>query len=182
LRKDYEIEIRWTAFPLHPETPEEGLSLEELFAGRSVDINQMMARLRRVAHELGLPLGERKRTYNSRLAQELGKWSESQGKGDEFHNAVFRAYFVDAKNIGKIPELVDVAKSVGLPGDEARQVLEIRAFRQAVDLDWSRASTMGVTGVPTFVMNQRALVGAQPIEILEEFLKENDARRRGANP
>ena len=181
MRKDYEIEIRWTAFPLHPNTPEEGLALEELFADRSVDIDQMMARLKQVANEVGLPLGERKKTYNSRLAQELGKWAESKGKGDEFHNAVFRAYFVDGKNIGSIPELVDLAKSVDLHGKEAQKVLETRAFKEAVDLDWSRAYAMGVTAVPTFVINNQAVVGAQPYEVLEELMKVNDVKKRDPN-
>jgi predicted DsbA family dithiol-disulfide isomerase len=181
LRRSYEIEICWSAFPLHPHTPEEGLALEELFAGRSVDINQMMARLKQVAEGEGLPLGERKKTYNSRLAQELGKWAESKGKGDEFHNAVFRAYFVDGKNIGKIPELVDLAKSVGLPGKEAQKVLETRAFKEAVDLDWSRAYAMGVTAVPTFVINNRTAVGAQPYEALEQLMKVNDVKKRDPN-
>ena len=178
LRKNYEIEIRWTAFPLHPETPEEGLTLEELFAGRSADIEKIMLRLKQVAHELGLPLGERKRTYNSRLAQELAKWAESKGKGDEFHEAVFRAYFVDGKNIGKADELVLLVKSLGLPDKEAKRVLESRTFRGAVDSDWSRAHAMGITAVPTFVIDQQAVVGAQPYEVLEQFLKTNHVKKR----
>jgi predicted DsbA family dithiol-disulfide isomerase len=76
LQKNYNIEVRWTAFPLHPDTPEDGLPLEELYADRSVDIQQRKLRLEQVADELGLPLGDRKRTYNSRLAQELAKWAE----------------------------------------------------------------------------------------------------------
>jgi predicted DsbA family dithiol-disulfide isomerase len=178
LRNNYEIEIRWTAFPLHPETPEEGLTLKELFAGRSVDIEKMMSRLREVADELGLPLGERKKTYNSRLAQELAKWAESKGRGDEFHKAVFRAYFVDGKNIGWVDELVLLAKSVGLPEGEARQILKSRTFREAVDADWSRAHAMGITAVPTFVVDQQAVVGAQPYEVLEQFLRENHVKKR----
>jgi predicted DsbA family dithiol-disulfide isomerase len=65
-------------------------------------------------------LGRRKKTYNSRLAQELAKWAESKGKGDSFNEAIFRAYFVDGINIGKVDELVDLAKSIGLPEEEAR--------------------------------------------------------------
>ena len=178
LRKNYEIEIRWTAFPLHPETPEEGLTLEELFAGRSVDIEKMMSHLKEVANELGLALGERKKTYNSRLAQELAKWAESKGKGDEFHEAVFRAYFVDGKNIGRVDELALLASSVGLPDRDARRVLESRAFREEVDADWSRAHAAGITAVPTFVIDRQAVVGAQPYEVLEKLLKANRVKRR----
>jgi predicted DsbA family dithiol-disulfide isomerase len=162
---------------LHPNTPSEGLSLEELFAGRSMDIDQMMERLRQVAREEGLPLGERKKTYNSRLAQELGKWSEAQGQGDRFHQAAFRAYFVDGKNIAEMPILVDLAASLGLSAKEALEALETRTYRTAVDADWSRARAMGVSAVPTFLLGQSGLVGAQPYQVLEDFLKTNNVRR-----
>jgi predicted DsbA family dithiol-disulfide isomerase len=178
LKKNYDIEVRWRAFPLHPETPEDGLTLEELFAGQPIDIKKIMARLKQVADELRLPLGERKKTYNSRLAQELAKWAESKAKGDEFHEAVFRAYFVDGKNIGNVDELVVLAKSIGLPEKEARAILELRTFREAVDSDWSRSHVLGIAGVPTFVIDQQAIVGFQPYEILEQFLKTSGAKKR----
>jgi predicted DsbA family dithiol-disulfide isomerase len=171
LRKNYDIEVHWTAFPLHPETPDEGITLEKLFAGKPINIKKAMARLKQVADELGLPLGERKKTYNSRLAQELAKWAESEGKGDPFHEAVFRAYFIDGKNIGRVDELVALAKSIGLPGEKARSVLKLRTFKEAVDSDWLRSHALGITGVPTFVVDQQTTVGFQPYEELEQFLK-----------
>jgi predicted DsbA family dithiol-disulfide isomerase len=178
LKKNYEIDIHWTAFPLHPNTPEEGLTLEKLFSGRFIDIGEVMAGLKKVADEEGLPFGDRDMTYNSRLAQELGKWAESEGRGESFHDAVFRAYFVEGRNIGKIQELVDVARSVDLSGDEAKVVLEARDFRAAVDSDWSRARSMGVTAVPTFLLDQRFVVGAQPYEVLEELLTVSEVKKR----
>jgi len=178
LRKNYEIEIQWKAFPLHPDTPEEGLSLKELFAGRGKNIEEIMLRLKKVADELGLPLGKRVKTYNSRLAQELAKWAESKNKGDEFHDAVFRAYFVDGKNIAKIEELAGLAQSVGLSPDEARIVLQSRSFREAVDADWIRSHQMGITAVPTFLIGREAVVGAQPFEVLEQFMIQNKVKKR----
>jgi predicted DsbA family dithiol-disulfide isomerase len=135
----------------------------------------MMARLRGIAVEVGLPFGERKKTYNSRLAQELGKWAEKRGKGEEFHSAVFHAYFAEGKNIGKMHELFDLAASVGLSRKEAQEVLETRAFKGAVDGDWQRSRDLGITAVPTFMMNGRVLVGAQSYERLEQFVKANGA-------
>jgi len=178
LRENYEVEMRWIAFPLHPETPEEGLTLEELFAGRSIDVEKIISRLRQVAVELGLPLGKRKKTYNSRLAQELAKWAESKGKGDSFNEAVFRAYFVDGKNIGKLDVLAALAKSVGLSEQEARSVLELRTFREAVDSDWSRSHALGITAVPTFFVKGRVLVGFPADEPLEEFARACGAEKR----
>jgi predicted DsbA family dithiol-disulfide isomerase len=178
LRKQYDIVVQWVAFPLHPDTPEDGLTLEELFAGRSLDIGQMMQRLRQVAQDLGLPLGDRKKTYNSRLAQELSKWAESQGHGEQFHEAMFRAYFVDGINIGKPEELVRLAGSIGLPKDQAQAVLQSRSYKQAVDADWKRSHTLGISAVPTFVAHNAKLVGAQPYEALEQLLIREGAQKR----
>jgi predicted DsbA family dithiol-disulfide isomerase len=177
VKKNYDIEVRWIAFPLHPETPEEGLTLEELFTGKSIDIEKVRERLRQVANELGLPWGERRKTFNSRLAQELAKWAESKGKGDPFNQAIFRAYFVDGINIGKVDELVGLAKSIGLPEKEARSTLELRTFKEAVNSDWLRSHALGITAVPTFVVNERVLVGFPPYEHLEQFLKSCGAKK-----
>lgn len=177
MKKEFEIAIRWIAFPLHPETPEEGQSIDQLFAGR-LDLDQVRARLRQAAQEAGLPLGERKMTYNSRLAQELSKWAEVKDKGDEFHQAVFRAYFVQAINIGNIAELSSLTQSVGLSADEAKKVLEKRTFKEAVDLDWAHSMRQGIQAVPTLMLGERVLVGAQPYEVMADFLNKAGVRRR----
>ena len=179
--KEFEIDIRWTAFPLHPDTPEEGKTLEDLFKGRNIDIDQAMAHLKQVASGLGLPLGDRKMTYNSRLAQELGKWAESKDKGHEFHNAVFRAYFVDGQNIGKANVLVKVAESINLSGKDALKVIQNRTYREAVDLDWKRSYELRVNAVPTFLFDDQRLVGAQKYEVLENLLLSNNPKRRNLN-
>ena len=136
--------------------------------------------MKRVAEMEGLPLGERNMTYNSRLAQELGKWAETMGKGDEFHNGAFRAYFAEGKNIGSIAELVLLAGQIGLPEKEATEVLETRSFRDAVDRDWEHSRRMGVTAVPTFIMDSQAVVGAQPYEELDQFMKERAVTERSS--
>ena len=106
-------------FPLHPETPQEGVALAELFKGRNYDPKAMAAQMRARMEAEGLPYGDRSMTYNSRLAQELGKWADAQPGGEKIHDALFRAYFVDGRNIGDVDELVKIAESVGLSGDAA---------------------------------------------------------------
>jgi predicted DsbA family dithiol-disulfide isomerase len=177
LQKEFDINIVWTAFPLHPETPREGRRLEELFAGRPINISQMLDHLTRVAEDLGLPFGKREKTYNSRLAQELAKFAEQQGKGEEYHSAVFRAYFADGRNIALMPTLLEVGNSIGLSTDHIQEVLEKRTFKEAVDKDWARSFQMGVTAVPTFMMNRTSLVGAQPYAKLVELLETNQVKR-----
>ena len=178
LKAEYEIGIRWRAFPLHPEIPGEGLSIADLFAGRSVDIDEVMRHLSNTAAGLGLPFGERKMTYNSRLAQELGAWAEAKGKGDAFHKVAFHAYFAGGKNIGKIPVLVELASAVDLPPEEAQAVLETRRYKEAVDRDWSLSRAQGITAVPTLVMNGDRVVGAQPYRVLEELMAAHNVPKR----
>jgi predicted DsbA family dithiol-disulfide isomerase len=137
-----------------------------------------MEHLTRTAAELGLPFGDREKTFNSRLAQELGKLAEEQGKGDEFHNAVFRAYFADGLNIGLIPVLTEVGESTGLPKTQIQNVLENRIFKEAVDKDWARSYRLGVTAVPTFMLNGMSLVGAQPYEKLVKLMEVGGVKPR----
>jgi predicted DsbA family dithiol-disulfide isomerase len=137
-----------------------------------------MEQYTRTARELDLPFGKRQMTYNSRLAQELGKFAEQQQQGDMFHNAAFRAYFADGLNIGLISTLTELGAAVGLPRETTREVLEKRLFKEAVDKDWTRSHQMGVTAVPTFMMNGMSLVGAQPYEKLAQMVKAQGVNRQ----
>ena len=122
----------------------------------------------------------RTHTYNSWLAQELGKRADTRGV-DAIHDALYRAYFVDNRNIADVDELVRLAALVGLPADEAKDVLFERRFKPAVDADWAKSWRYGITGVPTFGAGERSVVGAQPYEALEQFVSAAGAvRRRGS--
>jgi predicted DsbA family dithiol-disulfide isomerase len=178
LKQTFEVDATLVHFPLHPETPTEGRSMAELYAGRNVDPEAMYQRMKGLMDEEGLLYGRRTHTYNSRLAQELGKWADTQTGGEALHDALYRAYFVDARNIGDPEILVELAQSVGLPVDEARAVLADRRFKEAVDADWAKSHRYGVTGVPTFVAGRYGVVGAQPYEVLEQLLDKAGARRR----
>ena len=178
LRTEHNVKIEWVHFPLHPETPVEGRSLADLFAGRGVDRKAMNAQMKARMDAEGLPYGERTMTYNSRLAQEVGKWADAQPGGEAIHDAMFRAYFVEARNIGDPDVILDIVKQVGLPVDEAREVIEKRTFKDAVDEDWALSRQLGVTGVPTFVAGRYGVVGAQPYETLERLVERAAAEEK----
>ncbi len=154
------------------------MSLEELFKGRGIDLPSSMGHLKKVAAELGLPWGMRARTYNSRRAQELGKWAEALGKGDEFHLAVFRAYFAEGRNIGDISVLGGIVTTIGLDSRMAEQALAERTFKEAVDRDREYSRACGITAVPTFMVDGRQVVGAQPYRVLEDLVAAAGGNKR----
>jgi predicted DsbA family dithiol-disulfide isomerase len=171
LRQEHDVKIEWVHFPLHPETPAEGRALAAMFGGREADRKARHEQMKARMTAEGLPYGERTMTYNSRLAQELGKWADTQPGGEALHDAFFRAYFVDARDISNVDVMLDVVKSAGLPLEAAREVLEQRTFKDAVDADWKLSREYGITGVPTFVVGRYGVVGAQPYEALVDLVK-----------
>ena len=168
LRQNYDIDVKFTQFPLHPDTPEEG---------NPRNLNGP-SRVETLMTQEGLPHGERKFSYNSRLAQELTKWAENEGKGDAMHDALFRAYFVECANIGNQEVLLDRVDRIGLDSAGARAVLTDRTFKAAVDQDWERCNELGVSAVPTYLAEGLAIVGAQPYEQLEKLVAKAGATRR----
>jgi len=172
LKAEEHVKVVYIHFPLHPETPAEGMTLVQLFAGRNMDLEAMYQRMAGLMKQEGLPYSRRTHTYNSRLSQEVGKWAEQQPGGEAIHDALFRAYFVDTLNIGDPEVLVNVVEKIGLNGAEARQVIETRGFKGAIDADWQRSVQAGVTGVPTFVAGGYGVVGAQPYEVLTQLVRQ----------
>ena len=116
----------------------------------------------------GLPFNpERAMSYNSRRAQELSKWAEEKGKGDEIHDALFRAYFEEAKDVGSDDVLRAIAQRHGVSGwpGEASE-------KEVASLEGSFRD-LGISAVPTFVLDRRIGVsGAQPPEALAAALRE----------
>ena len=98
--------------------------------------------------------------------------------GTAIHDALYRAYFVDGWNIAQIDNLLSVVRQLGLPEDEARQALASRRFWAAVDADWQRCRDFGITAVPTFIVGNRGVVGAQSYEVLETLVVNGGAARR----
>ena len=154
------------------------MTLEALFAGRNIDIAAAQQRMSKLMAEEGLPYGSRTMTFNSRLAQELAAWADSQPGGEGIHDALFRAYFVDGRNIGERSVLLESAEAAGLSVSDAERVLDERSHRQAVDGDWAESRQLGITGVPTFVAGQSGVSGCQPYDVLEQLVLQAGAQKR----
>ena len=154
------------------------MSLEQLFAGRNLDIAAAQTQMRQLMAAEGLPYGDRTMTYNSRLAQEFAKWVEHESGSQAIHEALYKAYFVENANLASHDTLIDIAKAMNLSADAARETLRTRSYRSQVDADWTRARAIGITSVPTFLTGTHGLVGARSYEELAGLLQTAGARTR----
>jgi len=124
------------------------------------------------------------KTTKSRPAQELTKWAESLGKGDEFRNAVWRAKYVDRKDIADTDLLIDLAASAGLPKYEAASVLKHARFKEAVDADWMRSMEVDPQYVPSVLLNGELIENPQEYKLFESLMARHGVNRNtgGGDP
>ena len=106
----------------------------------------------------------------SRKAHELSLHAKESSCHEEIHDAIFRAYFESGKDIGRVDVLVEVARSGGLDAMEARVVLDVDRFREAVEAERAEGLAAGVTEPSTLIWRGRSLRGYPGPRALEEFL------------
>ena len=173
LVKNFDLNFEFIHFPLHPKTPKEGLKLIDLFNCSDKELefkNENMAVLMKSEN---LKFNYRTHTYNSRLAQEVGIWGDEIYNKFNIHDRFYEAYFVENKNLNDKNVLLEVIELSGLDTREGEQIINKRLFKNKVDEHWKLSYQYGVTGVPTYIINNKSLVGAQTFEILEKFIKMN---------
>ena len=174
MRQEYDVEVEWRAFELHPGIPPEG----ELIPFSPERMAQGRAAFRALADEAGLPYGERKHWYNTDLAHEATEWARDRGAQEAMHHAIMRAYFVEDRNIGSPEVLIELAADLGLDAEDLRQALAQRRYRPRVQDQYEEARQIGVTAVPTFVADNLAIVGAHPYRSFERLMDAVKAARR----
>ena len=148
------------------------MTLEEFIGDPHMDISAMLNHFKEKARENGLEFQPTDMVYNTRLSQELRAWAhERHGMGETFEARAFAAYFVEGRNLGNVEVLLDMIRDMGLPLDEAREVLAMRTFREPVDKDLAQAEEWGIMSAPTFLAHGRRLVGAHPFGVLLDFAR-----------
>jgi predicted DsbA family dithiol-disulfide isomerase len=163
-------------FPLSPDTPPEGRDLSSYLRAKGMDVHAAIARLKPLMDAEGLEYPahvEGRRIYNTRRAQELALWAADHGTTQQqgaLHDRLFRAYQVENLDVGQLDVLERLATEVGLDGATARASLERGEHGGEREHAWRLATQMGITGVPTYVVGQRGVVGAQPVEVLQQLL------------
>lgn len=169
VERSHDLAVHWSPFPLHPDTPDEGLLLSS-FLGPNLDA--VHERLYAIMDELGLEHSTgRTMTYNSRLAQELALWADTQANGRALHRELFRTYFVHDLNLARKDVLLDATQRAGLDTGDAERVIDDRTWSDAVDEAWSRARRIQITGVPSFIAGGYITTGYQPYDELVKFVE-----------
>jgi predicted DsbA family dithiol-disulfide isomerase len=165
LAEELQIKPVWNGFEIHPETPPEGVPLSRFMPGI---ISNLEYRIRALAEEIGLEMTMPEKLSNSRLALLGGEFAREVGKLDEYHEAVFRAYFQQAKDIGDIDVLLEIATAVGLDQSSFQTSLEDGEHFPALRDSVKRAHSLGLSGVPAYVFGEgNIVVGAQPYDMLK---------------
>jgi len=115
------------------------------------------------------------------LSLQAGAFAKEHGTKEqqhEFHKAMFEAHFTTMENLGELETLKTLASGVGLDAEALGEALADERYRAQVEeeIDWARS--VGVTGIPTFILNnQYAVVGAQPYEVFEQAMEQLGAKR-----
>jgi predicted DsbA family dithiol-disulfide isomerase len=148
----------------------EGIPREVYFGhGRS---EQMRSYMQSVAKSVGLDMQTREVIINSRRALGAAEFARGQGKFDEMHHALFRAHWEGTGKLEEVDDLVRIAESIGLDGDEARKAIEENRYADVIDENRRVASSAGIDAIPAHVFGRRYLVlGAQPYDVLKEVVE-----------
>ena len=128
-------------------------------------------RLQSLADMHGLKFRSTERIYNTRLAHEATEYAREHGKVNEFHRVVFRKVYADGQDPSQWNVLRSAAEEVGLDADDIQSVVVGGKYTAEVAGQVRYAQEIGVSGVPTYVINDRyAIVGAQQYEVFKNAL------------
>jgi predicted DsbA family dithiol-disulfide isomerase len=171
LKEEHNVDVEWRPFYLRPDTPPEGMELPDYIKkGRA---NGSEERLRSMANTYGMDFKSTERIYNTRLAHEATEYAREHGRELEFHKIVFRLVYAEGKDISQWEVLRSAAQEAGLDGEAMQRDVEGGKYTESVNEQVQWAYQIGVSGVPTYVINDRyALVGAQPYEVFKNTLEQ----------
>jgi len=174
LRTEYDVEVDWLPFFLHPEIPPEGMPLPDYLRDR---MSSSTGHLQEMAHEGGLAMTTPEVISYSRLALEATEYARQHGRLEDFHRIVFRKYYGEGQDIGRWPVLQAAAEEAGLNSEGMRAAVEAGTFVAVLEGHIRQAVEWGITAVPTYIVgDQYEIVGAQPYSVFEQVMDRLGAR------
>jgi len=175
---NHPFEIEWHPFQLNPDMPAGGMDrrayLEGKFGGKEAAV-KAYAPVVEHAEKAGLNINYEgmKRTPNTLNAHRLIHWAGIEGRQTAAVSALFKAYFVDTRDIGDAEVLTDIADSIGMDASVVARLLATQEDMQDIRDRDAHSRTMGINSVPTFIVGgQHAVPGAQPPELWAKVIAE----------
>jgi predicted DsbA family dithiol-disulfide isomerase len=172
-----QVEVELKSFLLDPTTPidTEQSVYTSLSSKKNISEEQVKGMLESVADrakEVGLNYNfDIMKDANTTAAHRLAKWANTKGKGAELSERLLQSYFLEGGAIGKQNILLSLVEEVGLDRKEAQEILNGNQFADEVKQDISEAGSLGVRGVPFFVIdNKYGISGAQPQPLFEQTI------------
>ena len=168
MRDERGAAITWLPYDLHPEYPPEGIPRDDL---RQRYGEVFHDRTRELFERNGLVWNPSETVPNTRAALRVTELARDRGLHDVFHDRLMEAYWERGENIGDHDVLHAHAGAVGLDRDEVDRVLAGDDYLERVRASTAQAISIGVNGIPAFLLDSRQLVlGAQPREVFERAL------------
>ncbi len=174
-----EVQVHWRSYQLDPSLPEhyDGTGLAYLSERKGMDpdsVRQMFDHVKEQAAAEGLNYDFDKTVVaNSFQAHQLLHLAAAHGKGDDVKEALLSAHFERGEDIGSREFLVRTGAQAGIPAAEVAEALAGDKYADDVRSDILQARSLGVTGVPFFVIDRKyGISGAQPAELFGQALEE----------
>jgi len=170
------VTLRWRPYQLDPTIPAGGLDRAEYMErkfGKSGRLQSVHDNLTRLGAELGIPFAfdRIKRSPNTLDAHRLIRWASSAGMQGAIVDRLFKAYFVEGRDIGDRGVLIEIAGEFGLDAKLVEKLLKEGADADLVRQEIEQAQGMGVSGVPFFIFGGRLGVpGAQEPSVLRRAM------------
>ena len=175
---DHPFAIEWHPFQLNPDMPAEGMDrrayLEGKFGGKEGAV-RAYAPVVEHAEKAGLKINfeAMQRTPNTLNAHRLIHWAGIEGRQTAAVSALFKAYFVDARDIGDAEVLADIADGIEMDASVVTRLLATDEDMEGIRKRDAHSREMGINSVPTFIVGGRhAVPGAQPPELWKQVLAE----------
>ncbi len=167
LGDQYDLQINWAGMEIHPETPAEGRSIDSLGYSRS-QWTQMMQSLDSLAKEEGIVIPEHNLTTNSGLALRLAEAAKMDGREVFYrlHESLFEAFFCYGQNIADTRILTELGQEAGMSREQIKQFRDHTAITKRLQWNLQMASQHDVKSVPSYIIGDRQLSGAQPVSVL----------------
>ena len=170
LKKNYDLEVEWRPFEIHPETPKEGTDLNNLPYPEEY-LDMMKANIKKLADDVGISLKLSDKLPNSRLALYLSEFARKNGKFDDFHKLVFDSYWKDGKDIGDQAFLLGLAETIGLNRNDMLEYINSEEPKSELTKSLKDLKQYGINGVPTFIIGDKIVVGAQPYDVFKKVIE-----------